>query len=159
LTELSLTGFRKVHIDKCVNLTTLNIDDALEELYINLEKSGKDEITSQLKTIYLNKESIDNGESEGDVVDSGSNVDRTGIFDFTNYSKLRRVTLMNCDHLEHVKLPDRDIETDGMNNNANLMWIDTGILRHGIRTGNCCRAFSIHPSASPVRLRGNVCAS
>jgi hypothetical protein len=128
LTELSLTGFRKVHIDKCVNLTTLNIDDALEELYINLEKSGKDEITSQLKTIYLNKESIDNGESEGDVVDSGSNVDRTGIFDFTNYSKLRRVTLMNCDHLEHVKLPDRDIETDGMNNNANLMWIDTGIL-------------------------------
>ena len=35
---------------------------------------------------------------------------------------------MNCDHLVHVKLPDQDIETDGMSNNPNLRWIDTGRL-------------------------------
>ena len=121
LTELNLMGFKKVHIYNCVGLKTLNIDDALEELYINLEKVEKDETTSQLKTIYLQKEDTGDG-------GSGSNVDRTGIFDFTNYSNLKKVTLINCDHLEHVKLPDRDIETYGMNNNANLKWIDTGIL-------------------------------
>ena len=110
LRTLTLNGFKKVTIISCNYLETLTIDDALEELYINLEKIDKDRLTSALKRISL-----------GIVVDDG-------VFDFTNYPNLKRVTLMNCDHLVHVKLPDEDIETDGMSNNPNLQWIDTGIL-------------------------------
>lgn len=126
LIELSLNGFRKVYIDKCINLATLTIDDALEELYINMEKVEKGEDESQLKTIYLNKKTEDNGDSDSDsdIID----IDRTGIFDFTNYTNLKKVTLINCDRLVHVKLPDHDVETDGMSNNINLKYIDTGIL-------------------------------
>ena len=130
LEELTLSGFRKVHINKCNNLKTLYIDDALEELYINLSK-GVDEDGSKLETIFLNKKKDDIGDSDSDsdnIEEDIENIDRTGIFDFTNYPNLKRVTLMNCDHLVHVKLPDKDIETDGMSNNPKLKWIDTGLL-------------------------------
>ena len=127
LKSLKLNGFRKVSITACNNLEELSIDDALEELYINLEKIDKDGDESKLKTIFLNKKKEDIGDSD-DVDDTNENVDRTGIFDFTNYPNLKRVTLKNCYHLVHVKLPDHDIETDGMNDNPNLQWIDTGIL-------------------------------
>ena len=110
LTNLTLKGFRKVSITGCNKLHTLVIDDALEELYINLEKVDKDGVTSALKKISL-----------------GVNVE-DGIFDFTNYTNLKKVTLINCDQLVHVKLPDHDVETDGMSNNINLKYIDTGIL-------------------------------
>ena len=112
LKELNLKGFRKVSITSCNSLEKLIIDDALEELYINLEKF-KDENTSLLVNIPFIEEPT---------------VEQKGIFDFTNYPNLKRVTLMNCDHLVHVKLPDQDIETDGMGNNPNLRWIDTGRL-------------------------------
>jgi hypothetical protein len=108
LKKLTLNGFRKVSITQCNNLEELSIDDALEELYINLEKVDKDEVTSSLKKISY-------GTSVAD-----------GVFDFTNYPNLKRVTLKNCDNLEWVKLPDQDIETDGMSNNPKLKWIDTG---------------------------------
>ena len=118
LKSLTLNGFKKVTIISCNNLETLNIDDALEEIYIDLEKIDKDEVTSSLKKISLGTEVKD------------------GVFDFTNYPNLRKVSLMNCDHLVHVKLPGSkdkydnaiDIETDGMSNNPNLQWIDTGIM-------------------------------
>ena len=110
LSKLYLNGFRKVSITSCNNLKTLSIDDALEELYINLEKIGKDEVTSALMKISLGSTGED------------------GVFDFTNYPNLKKVTLINCDHLVHVKLPDHDVETDGMNNNPNLTWVDTGTL-------------------------------
>ena len=109
LTTLILGGFRKVSIKGCNNLHTLSIDDALEELEIDLVK-GTDETTSALTKISL-----------------GSSVE-DGVFDFTNYHNLKRVTLKNCDNLVHIKLPDHDIETDGMNNNPILKWIDTGRL-------------------------------
>ena len=145
LIELSLNGFRKVHIEKCINLEKLSIDDALEELYINLEKVGKDETASKLNRIFLNKQTEDNGDSDAITYDNDGNIiydydkngnqyklydasDGTGIFDFTNYPNLKKVTLINCDKLVHIKLPDRDIETDGMSNNSKLQWIDTGIL-------------------------------
>ena len=51
-----------------------------------------------------------------------------GVFDFTNYPNLKKVTLINCDNLEWVKLPDYDVETDGMSNNPNLKWVDAGTL-------------------------------
>ena len=108
LTTLILGGFRKVSIKGCNNLHTLSIDDALEELEIDLVK-GKDETTSALTKISF-----------------GSTVE-DGVFDFTNYPNLKRVTLKNCDNLVHIKLPDHDIETDGMYNNQNLKFIDTGI--------------------------------
>ena len=57
----------------------------------------------------------------------GSTVD-DGVFDFTNYPNLKKVTLINCDHLVWVKLPDHDIETEGMSNNLNLQWVDAGKL-------------------------------
>ena len=107
LKRLTLVGFRKVYITSCNSLETLSIDDALEEIYINLDK-GKDEVSSALKKISLGSTGKD------------------GVFDFSNYPNLKKVTLIHCDNLEHVKLPDHDIETDGMNNNANLTWIDTG---------------------------------
>ena len=110
LKSLTLNGFRKVSITSCNNLETLSMDNALEELYINLEKVDKDDATSALKKISI-----------------GSNVE-DGIFDFTKYPNLKKVTLMNCDHLVHVKLPDCDIETDGMRNNPKLQWIDTGTM-------------------------------
>ena len=110
LKSLTLNGFRKVSITSCNNLETLSIDNALEELYINLEKVDKDDVTSALKKISL-----------------GANVE-DGIFDFTNYPNLKKVTLMNCDHLVHVKLPDCDVETDGMSNNPKLQWVDTGTM-------------------------------
>jgi hypothetical protein len=110
LVELRLTGFRKVSITSCKNLNKLIIDDALEEIYINLEKHEKDETESKLKKIFLSTECED------------------GVFDFTNYPNLKRVTLINCYNLVHVKLPDHDIETDGMSDNINLEWIDTGTL-------------------------------
>ena len=109
LKNLSLNGFRKVSITGCNKLETLSIDDALEEIYINLEK-GKDEESSALKKISL------------------GSIGEDGIFDFTNYPNLKKVTLINCDNLVHVKLPDRDVETDGMYNNIKLKWIDTGSL-------------------------------
>jgi hypothetical protein len=143
LTELQLEGFRKVHIDKCINLKTLTfVDDALEELYINLEK-GKNEESSQLNTIFLNKnEDVNSGvithdndeniiyvyDKDGNKIKLYDPSDGTGVFDFTNFKNLKRVTLINCDKLVHVKLPDQDIETDGMSSNDNLRWIDTGIL-------------------------------
>jgi hypothetical protein len=138
LKSLTLNGFRKVSIIGCNNLATLTIDDALEELYINLEK-GKDEKKSHLNKIFLNKE--DNSgviayDNDGNIIydyDEDGNQyklydtsDGTGIFDFTNYPNLKKVTLINCDKLVHIKLPDHDIETDGMSNNINLKWIDTG---------------------------------
>ena len=110
LKNLSLNGFRKVSITSCNKLETLSIDDALEEIYINLEKIEKDEASSALKKISLGT----TGEE--------------GVFDFTNYPNLKKVTLINCDNLVHVKLPDQDIETDGMYNNIKLQWIDTGKL-------------------------------
>jgi hypothetical protein len=110
LKRLKLNGFRKVYIKSCNNLEELSIDDALEEIYINLEKIEKDEVSSALKKISLGTDGED------------------GVFDFTNYPNLKKVTLINCDNLVHVKLPDNDIETDGISNNTNLKWIDTGIL-------------------------------
>ena len=107
LKRLTLVGFRKVSITSCNALAELNIDDALEELYIDLSKLD-DATTSSLKKISL-----------------GTSV-KDGVFDFTNYPNLKKVTLIHCDNLEHVKLPDHDIETDGMNNNVKLQWIDTG---------------------------------
>ena len=109
LRKLTLNGFRKVYITSCNSLEELNIDDALEEIYINLDK-GKDEVSSALKKIALGSTGED------------------GVYDFTNYTNLKKVTLMYCDNLVHVKLPDQDIETDGMSNNTNLKWIDTGLL-------------------------------
>ena len=109
LNKLTLVGFRKVRIENCNNLETLSIDGALEEIYINLVK-GKDEVESKLDKISLGS----NGES--------------GVFDFTNYPNLKKVTLKNCDKLIHIKLPDHDIETDGMYDNVNLKWIDTGSM-------------------------------
>ena len=109
LRKLNLVGFRKVSITSCNNLETLSIDDALEEIYIDLSKIN-DETTSSLKGISF-----------------GSTVE-DGVFDFSRYPNLKRVTLKNCDHLVHVKLPDNDIETDGMCDNPNLKWIDTGSL-------------------------------
>ena len=109
LRKLTLNGFRKVYITSCNSLEELNIDDALEEIYINLDK-GKDEVSSALKKIALGSTGED------------------GVYDFTNYPNLKKVTLMHCDNLVHVKLPDQDIETDGMSNNTNLKWIDTGLL-------------------------------
>ena len=110
LTSLTLFGFRKVSITSCNNLEELIIDDALEELYIDLMKIDKNEKTSKLKK-------LSNGTSVED-----------GVFDFTNYLNLKKVTLKNCDNLEYIKLPDRDILTDGMSDNEKLKWIDTGIL-------------------------------
>jgi hypothetical protein len=110
LKKLNLNGFRKVSITSCNNLVELTIDDALEELYINLEKVDIDETTSALKKMSL-----------GTVVADGT-------FDFTNYPNLRKVTLINCDNLEWIKLPDHDVETDGMSNNPKLRWIDTGTI-------------------------------
>jgi hypothetical protein len=110
LRSLSLNGFRKVYIDNCTNLENLKIDDSLEELYINLRKVDKDEITSSLKKISFGTDGED------------------GVFDLTGYINLKKVTLINCDNLVHLKLPNNNIETDGINNNANLKWIDTGIL-------------------------------
>ena len=118
LTNLTLYGFRKVSITGCNNLTTLSIDDALEELYINLEKLNE-ENESKLTTIYR-------GEKKVELKEDGKT--EYNVFDFTNYPNLKRVTLINCDKLEWVKLPDQDIETDGMHDNINLQWIDTGIL-------------------------------
>ena len=112
LTSLTLNGFRKVSITSCNNLETLNIDDALEELYIDLTKIGK-ETTSALKTIYF-----------GSI---GDDEDYTGVFDFTKYPNLKKIRIKNCDNLVHIKLPDHDIETDGLSNNPKLKWIDTGI--------------------------------
>ena len=109
LKALSLVGFRKVRIYGCNNLETLSIDGALEELEIDLVK-GKDETESKLEKIFL-----------------GTSVEN-GVFDFTNYPNLKRVTLKNCDKLVHIKLPDSNIETDGMSNNPKLKWIDTGRL-------------------------------
>ena len=105
LKELHLEGFRKVHIESCNNLKVLSIDDALEEIYIDLAKVKKDEVTSSLVNIPY---------------------DKKGIFDFTSYLNLNKVTLKNCDNLKHIKLPNKDIETDGMSDNINLEWIDTG---------------------------------
>lgn len=110
LKTLKLNGFRKVYIKSCNKLETLSIDDALEELYINFEKIEYGEVTSALKQISLGTEGKD------------------GLFDFTNYPNLKKVSLINCDNLIHVKLPDHDIETDGMSNNPNLQWIDTGTI-------------------------------
>ena len=110
LKKLSLSGFKKVSITRCNSLEELTIDNALEELYINLEKVGKEEVTSALKKISLGT----NGEN--------------GVFDFTNYVNLKKITLINCDNLVHLKLPNNDIETDGISNNINLEWIDTGEL-------------------------------
>ena len=110
LKKLNLKGFKKVSIIGCNNLEDLTIDDALEELYINLEKTEKGVVTSSLKKIYL-----------------GSDVE-DGVFDFTNYPNLKKVTLINCDNLEIVKLPDHDVKTDGMNNNPKLTYINTGRL-------------------------------
>ena len=109
LKKLNLKGFKVVSITSCNNLEELNIDDALEELYINLSKL-KGETESKLTQI------------------SFDTVSKVGIFNFTKYTNLRKVTLKNCDKLVHVKLPDYDIETDGMSNNENLKWIDTGEL-------------------------------
>ena len=110
LKKLHLEGFKKVHIESCNKLSELSIDDSLEEIYINLSKIDKNETTSALNKIYL-----------------GTDVEE-GVFDFTNYPNLKKVTLMNCDKLVHVKLPNHDIETEGMCDNANLKWIDTGLL-------------------------------
>jgi hypothetical protein len=115
LKELDLKGFRKVSITSCNNLETLSIDGALEELYINLVKL-EDEVESKLTTIY-------NGEKKVELDGDGNEYN---VFDFTNYPNLKKVTLINCDKLNWVKLPDQNIETDGMSNNPNLMWIDTG---------------------------------
>ena len=111
LKELNLKGFRKVSITSCNSLEKLTMDDALEELYIDLTKL-KGETTSLLVNIPY----IENPKDE-----------EKGIFDLTNFPNLKRVTLKNCDQLVHVKLPDNDIETDGMSDNPKLMWIDTGI--------------------------------
>ena len=111
LRKLELNGFRKVSITSCNKLEELSIGDDLEELYINLAKIDKDNVTSALKFITL-----------------GGTNGTDGVFDFTKYPHLKKVTLINCDHLVQVKLPDHDVETDGMNNNINLKWIDTGIL-------------------------------
>ena len=110
LTSLTLNGFRKVSITSCNNLENLSIDDALEELYINLAK---------LVTVEKNETALKKISFGSDVED--------GVFDFTNYPNLKKVTLINCDNLVHVKLPDHSIETDGMYNNQNLKFIDTGI--------------------------------
>ena len=122
LVSLTLAGFRKVSITNCNNIETLQIDDALEELYIDFVKYKKDDPVSKLTKIYLNKDDI--GESD---IESGY-TGEDGVFDFRNYDNLRKVTLKNCDNLEYVILPDRDIETDGMSNNPILKWIDTGSL-------------------------------
>ena len=128
LTNLTLIGFKKVSITSCNCLETLIIDDSLEELYINLEKL-EDETTSSLKKIFFNKKDNTDGTDDSDGSDGSDVTDNgDGIFDFTNYKNLKKVKLMNCDHLEHVKLPDRDIETYGMSNNPKLKWIDTGSL-------------------------------
>ena len=113
LKELNLKGFRKVSITSCNNLEKLTIDDALEELYIDLTKLEGEE-----KSCLVNIPFVENVEETGSY----------GIFDFTIYKNLKKVTLINCDHLEHLKLPDNDIETDGINNNEKLKWIDTGKL-------------------------------
>ena len=105
LSRLELYGFKEVSITNCNNLTTLIIDDALESIYIN---------GSKLSNIFLN---TDGGDSE----------DETGTFNFTNYSNLNEVTLINCEELVCVKLPDRNIKTQGMRNNPKLKWIDTGV--------------------------------
>lgn len=109
LKSLTLNGFRKVSIMNCYNLDTLSIDDALEEIYINFDEyKTDDEVESKLNKIFF-----------------GTSVE-DGVFDFSNYTNLKKVTIKNCDKLVHLKLPDYDIETDGMYNNINLKWIDTG---------------------------------
>ena len=108
LTSLTLFGFRKVSITSCNSLSELIIDDALEELYIDLAKISKEDNSSALKK-------ISNGTSVKD-----------GVFDFTGYPNLKRVTIKNCENLVHIKLPEKDIETDGISDNENLEWIDTG---------------------------------
>ena len=113
LTSLNLTGFRKVSITNCNNLESLTIDDALEELYIDLVKVKVGEVTSALVNIPF----VENPSEE-----------QKGLFDLTIYPNLKRVTLKNCDNLVWLKLPDNEIETDGINNNEKLKWIDTGRL-------------------------------
>ena len=120
LNELILTGFKKVSITGCNNLRNLVMDDALEELYINLEGVRDEDSQQQLVAIpYVEVKDPITGKIE---------VKDKGIFDLTKYPNLKKVTLINCDNLVHVKLPDNDIETDGISNNKNLKWIDTGIL-------------------------------
>lgn len=135
LESLKLVGFRKVSITSCNNLSSLSIDDALEELYINLEKIDMDDTESKLKSIFLGEKKIE--------VDKDGN--EYNVFDFTNYTNLKKVTLINCDQLEWVKLPGNTgnkndnpfiIETDGMRDNPKLKWIDTGILPAFLDTDN-----------------------
>ena len=156
LSELNLVGFKKVTITSCNNLSTLIIDNALEVLEIDLNKL-EGETTSNLKTIYLDKID-DDGESTRTGVE--------GVFDFTNYPNLTKVTLKNCDHLVHVKLPDNmdengnaiNIKTDGMSNNPNLEWIDTGSVPcyngdgDGYKTGSDNKEYPTYSNPKTPKL-------
>lgn len=103
--KLSLTGFRKIIINDCVNLEELTINDT--------DQNKVEEIHIVLNT---------NADTTG-ILTSINSIDNT--FDFTKYTDLDILEIVGCNGVECIKLPNREVKVESMSNNFNLEFIDT----------------------------------
>ncbi len=113
LTELKLTGFKKVVIRECPNLQTLYIDEhpgtsVCETIIIDIDKYTNPDGTPQNKLKFFN-----------------SDVDVNGVYDFTKYESLQTLGFSGCEPAIVIKMPNHKVSIDTFKNNENLEFIDT----------------------------------
>ena len=112
LTDLSLTGFKKIKINGCPKLKNLIISET---------KNKCESIIIDMPYTY-DQSKLDTGDV-GPLLSFRSDVQ--GVFDFTSFNSLDTLGLSGIPAMTVLKIPDRTVKISSLGNNANLEFIDT----------------------------------
>lgn len=115
LNKLTLQGFKKVVIRNCPNLNILHIID-------DSESSIKCEtIIVDMPLKYTNP-----GDEPRKLLECfNSNESVNGVFDFTGYTELNKLSFSGIEKAVVIKIPDHKVSVETFKNNENLEFIDT----------------------------------
>ena len=111
LTDLSLTGFRSVRISGCPKLASLSITEG--------DKNKCETIVIEMPYVY----DSNNPDNMGTLLSFKSKIQ--GVFDFTGFSRLETLGLSGIPATEVIRIPDRKVKVETLNNNINLEFVDT----------------------------------
>lgn len=111
LEELDLTGFKSVKISGCPRLSILKITESdtnkCESIIIDMPYTYGDKTKDDLGTLTKFKS------------------ETTGVFDFSTYTSLDTLGLSGIPGMVVVKIPNKKVKIDTLQNNVNLEFVDT----------------------------------